>query len=184
MLRRAGFRCELCGVPADERALEVDHIVPRRHAGSDDRSNLQALCYKCNANKGARDDTDFRAVREQLGLKEPDCVFCDVGERVVAQNELAVAIRDPFPVTTLHTLAISRRHVATYFDLYEPERRAISLLLDAVRAEVIAADKSVEGFNIGINAGEVAGQTVAHCHVHLIPRRKGDVAEPRGVYAP
>jgi len=53
-------------------------------------------------------------------------------------------------------------------------------LLDAVRAEVIAADKSVEGFNIGINAGEVAGQTVAHCHVHLIPRRKGDVAEPRG----
>ena len=103
---------------------------------------------------------------------------------MVAQNELAVAIRDPFPVTTLQTLAISRRHVATYFDLYEPERRAISLLLDAVRAEVIAADKSIEGFNIGINAGEVAGQTVAHCHVHLIPRRKGDVAEPRGVYAP
>jgi diadenosine tetraphosphate (Ap4A) HIT family hydrolase/5-methylcytosine-specific restriction endonuclease McrA len=180
VLRRAGFRCELCGIPADERALEVDHIVPRRHGGSDDRSNLQALCYKCNANKNARDDTDFRAVRHQSGAKEPDCIFCDLGDRVVAENELAVAIRDRFPVTTLHTLVISRRHAATYFDLYEPERRAMSLLLDSVRTDILDKDSAVEGFNIGINAGEVAGQTVPHCHVHLIPRRKGDVAEPRG----
>src|SRR3954465_4285373 len=87
ILRCAGFRCELCGVPADERALEVDHIVPRRHGGSDDRSNLQALCSKCNANKGARDATDFRLVRDQLGTKSPNCIFCDVGDRVVAENE-------------------------------------------------------------------------------------------------
>lgn len=63
VLARAGRRCELCGVSADERALEVDHMIPRKYGGSDDRSNLQALCYKCNANKGARDATDFRAVR-------------------------------------------------------------------------------------------------------------------------
>ena len=58
VLKRAGFRCELCGISAEERALEVDHILPRRHGGSDDLSNLQALCYKCNANKGARDDSE------------------------------------------------------------------------------------------------------------------------------
>src|SRR5262245_20526319 len=58
VLRRAGFRCDLCGISAEERALEVDHILPRRHGGTDDVSNLQALCYKCNANKGARDDSE------------------------------------------------------------------------------------------------------------------------------
>jgi ATP adenylyltransferase len=64
VLKRAGFRCELCGISADERAIEVDHILPRKHGGIDDLTNLQALCFKCNANKGARDDEDFRAVRE------------------------------------------------------------------------------------------------------------------------
>jgi diadenosine tetraphosphate (Ap4A) HIT family hydrolase len=80
----------------------------------------------------------------------------------------------------MHTLVIPRRHAPTFFDLFEPERRAINLLLDRVRADILAADNSAQGFNIGINCGEVAGQTVSHCHVHLIPRRHGDVAEPRG----
>ena len=70
VLSRAGFRCELCGVPADEHALEVDHIIPRRHGGQDDETNLQALCWRCNANKGARDDTDFRAVRAALNARQ------------------------------------------------------------------------------------------------------------------
>lgn len=64
VLKRAGFRCELCGISADERAIEVDHIIPRKHGGKDDLTNLQALCFKCNANKGARDDADFRVIRE------------------------------------------------------------------------------------------------------------------------
>lgn len=63
VLKRAGFRCELCGISADERAIEVDHIIPRKHGGDDDLINLQALCYKCNANKGARDNVDFRIIR-------------------------------------------------------------------------------------------------------------------------
>jgi HNH endonuclease len=63
--KRAGFRCELCGVSADERAFEVDHIVPREHGDEDDVTNLQALCFKCNANK-TRDDQDFRVVREGI----------------------------------------------------------------------------------------------------------------------
>jgi diadenosine tetraphosphate (Ap4A) HIT family hydrolase len=181
VLKRAGYRCELCGVPADERFLHVDHIIPRRHGGSDDRANLQALCYLCNGNKGARDDTDFRAVRAGADAREADCPFCDTeGRELVAENRLAVAFRDLYPVTPLHTLIIPRRHAPTFFDLYEPERRAMNLLLDEVRTQIEGADPSVTGFNIGMNCGEDAGQTVHHAHVHLIPRRLGDVDEPRG----
>jgi diadenosine tetraphosphate (Ap4A) HIT family hydrolase len=181
VLKRAGFRCELCGIPAGERAIEVDHILPRKHGGTDDLTNLQALCFKCNANKGARDDTDFRVVRENLNVRESDCIFCQHAEdRVVTSNALAFAIRDNYPVTPLHTLAISKRHAPSFFDLFEPERRAINLLLDEIRTEIMRKDVSVCGFNIGMNCGDVAGQTIGHAHVHLIPRRKGDVQDPRG----
>jgi diadenosine tetraphosphate (Ap4A) HIT family hydrolase/5-methylcytosine-specific restriction endonuclease McrA len=181
VLRRAGGRCELCGVPAEERAVEVDHIVPRKHGGSEDISNLQALCYVCNANKGARDVTDFRAVTEGRDHREEGCAFCSLEEgRIIAENLLAIVIRDAHPVTPFHTLIIPKRHAVSYFDLYEPERRAISLLLDPVKAAIEEEDRSVSGFNIGINSGQDAGQTVPHCHVHLIPRRKGDVETPRG----
>jgi hypothetical protein len=75
---------------------------------------------------------------------------------------------------------VARRHAATFFDLYEPERRAINLLLDEMRLKVLGEDKAVQGFNVGINCGATAGQTIMHCHVHLIPRRPGDVDQPRG----
>jgi ATP adenylyltransferase len=117
VLKRAGFRCELCGISADERAVEVDHIIPRKHGGEDDPTNLQALCFKCNANKGARDDADFRVVREGINARQPDCIFCNLpGDRIIGSNALAVAIRDNHPVTQLHTLVIPRRHAATFFD--------------------------------------------------------------------
>ena len=77
VLKRAGFRCELCGISADERAIEVDHILPRKHGGKDDLTNLQALCFKCNANKGARDDEDFRVIREGLNARQSGCIFCE-----------------------------------------------------------------------------------------------------------
>jgi diadenosine tetraphosphate (Ap4A) HIT family hydrolase/5-methylcytosine-specific restriction endonuclease McrA len=181
VLRRAGFRCELCGVPADERALEVDHILPRRHGGTDDLSNLQALCYKCNANKGARDDSDLRAVRKRMGDRVTDCFLCFTAQRpIIAQNELAFALYDAHPVTPLHAMIVPRRHATTYFDLYDPERRAINLLLDEMRLKVLAQDDDVEGFNVGMNCGTAAGQTIMHCHVQLIPRRPRDVDQPRG----
>lgn len=181
VLKRAGFRCELCGVSADERAIEVDHILPRKHGGKDDVANLQALCFKCNANKGARDDEDFRAVREALDARKAGCIFCELPtDRIIASNSLALAILDKFPVTPLHTLLISRRHAETFFDLFEPERRAINQLLDGLREEIMMRDRSVGGFNIGANSGNSAGQTVGHAHVHLIPRRVGDVENPRG----
>ena len=181
VLRRAGRRCELCGIPADERWLEVDHILPRRHGGSDDISNLQALCYKCNANKGARDDTDVREVRARMSERVANCFLCFPAHRpIIAQNELTIALYDAHPVTPLHALIVPRRHAATFFDLYEPERRAINLLLDEMRRKVLAEDKGVQGFNVGMNCGVTAGQTIMHCHVHLIPRRQGDVDQPRG----
>jgi ATP adenylyltransferase len=181
VLKRAGFRCELCGISADERAIEVDHIVPRKHGGKDDLTNLQALCFKCNANKGARDDEDFRVVRAGLNARQSDCIFCELPlDRVIASNALAFATRDDYPVTRLHTLVIPKRHAVSFFDLFEPERRAINQLLDGLRVETMKTDPSVSGFNIGMNVGDTGGQTVGHAHVHLIPRRQGDVQDPRG----
>ena len=96
---------------ANERAIEVDHILPRKHGGEDDLTNLQALCFKCNANKGARDDADLRVVREGIKMRQSDCIFCEMSaDRIIASNTLALAIRDGYPVTELHTLVISKRH--------------------------------------------------------------------------
>ena len=181
IFKRARFRCELCGVAAQERALEVDHILPRSHGGSDDLSNLQALCFRCNAMKGDRDSTDFRAWSESYKTREPGCIFCEVPKsRIIAENELAFAIRDGFPVTELHTLIIPKRHCAAYFDLYRPELNAVNQLVHSLREAIMKQDAVVTGFNLGANAGADAGQTVMHCHLHLIPRRKGDVENPRG----
>jgi ATP adenylyltransferase len=181
VLKKASFHCELCGISADQKALEVDHIVPRNHGGTDDPDNLQALCFSCNAMKRDRDSTDFRAVRESYGHKEETCIFCNLPEgRVVAENRLAIAIRDGFPVTPLHSLVIPKRHVATYFDLSRSEFNACDSLMKDQRKVIMSTDTAVEGFNIGMNAGDVAGQTVFHCHIHLIPRRRGDVESARG----
>ena len=89
-------------------------------------------------------------------------------------------IIDAFPVTEHHTLVISKRHVADYFDLNQPERNTIEALLHEQRQLILKQDNTVTGFNVGINAGASAGQTVFHVHVHLIPRRDDDVADPRG----
>ncbi|MEH6357444.1 MAG: HIT domain-containing protein [Pseudomonadales bacterium] len=181
VLKRAKFHCELCGISAQDKALEVDHIIPRNCGGSDDLSNFQALCYSCNAMKRDRDDTDFRVVRESYDLREDDCLFCNIDkDRIIASNELAYVIRDAFPVTEHHTLIIPKRHAATYFDLGQAEVNAINSLLHEQKKLIEELDSSVSGFNIGMNCGEDAGQTVFHCHVHLIPRRKGDVDNPKG----
>jgi ATP adenylyltransferase len=182
VLKRASTRCELCGISNNERALEVDHILPRNHGGSDDLTNLQALCYSCNAMKRDRDATDFRALRESYAHREKACLFCarQNDGRIVLENELCFGISDGYPVTDLHMLAIPKRHVSDFFDLFEPERHACVRLLDEAKRRAKAQDPTIAGFNVGINVGEAAGQTVDHCHVHLIPRRIGDVEQPRG----
>src|SRR5512143_2228862 len=181
VLKAAKFRCELCGISADEVALEVDHIIPRNKGGTDDLSNLQALCYRHNAMKRDRDDTDFRAVRESYSVKEPGCIFCELPpKRIIAQNELAVVIHDGFPVTPLHSLIIPKRHVTDFFELGVSEIKACIFLLQRAKTAIVFEDSDVVGFNVGVNVGVVAGQTVMHCHIHLIPRRRGDTENPRG----
>ena len=106
--------------------------------------------------------------------------ICILYRVLLGENELAIVFRDLFPVTSLHTLIIPKRHVSEYVDLYQPELNAIYQLINEVRNAILLADDTVEGFNIGTNAGEASGQTVFHCHVHLIPRRRGDTASPRG----
>ena len=181
VLKEAKFRCELCGISADTKALEVDHIIPRNKGGSDEMNNLQALCYSCNAMKRDKDSTDFRRVRESYEIREEGCLFCEIQkERILDQDDLFYVIRDGFPVTDLHTLVIPKRHVETYFDLYQPELNSCNRMIQKFKQQIEKEDESVKGFNIGINNGEVSGQTICHCHVHLIPRREGDVKNPRG----
>lgn len=180
VLKRAGGRCELCGVSREEVQLDVDHIVPRSKNGGNEASNLQVLCRTCNAQKHNRDDTDFRDVNASYEQRELGCPFCDADDRIIEENELAFVIEDGYPVTTGHSLIIPRRHVANYFDLHQSERNAIDQLTRARRKSLIANDGEIAGFNLGVNSGEAAGQTVFHVHVHLIPRRLGDVDDPIG----
>lgn len=112
-----------------------------------------------------------------------DCIFCIIKStpgKIILHNELCFAIADANPVTPEHTLVIPYRHEADYFALSVAEQQAIHEVLQLRRRQLLESDPTIEGFNMGINAGEVAGQTVFHVHVHLIPRRRGDVEEPRG----
>lgn len=181
VLKRAKFHCELCGIPADEKALEVDHIIPRNKGGNDDPSNFQALCYSCNAMKRDRDDTDFHSVRKSYKTREKDCLFCNPPpEEVLAENELAYVFQDGFPVSEGHLLIVPKRHVSNYFELGQAEINACTRLLNQQQKKSKEEDTSIDGFNVGVNVGQAAGQTIMHCHIHLIPRRFGDVADPVG----
>ncbi len=184
VLVRAASRCEACGVSNDERMLEVDHIEPKSLGGKDEIENYQALCYSCNAAKRNTDDTDFRELKRLYDRRDSGCLFCDVQisdiKRIVSKNTLAYATRDAFPVTPHHTLIIPKRHVLDYFGLRQSEINAINRLLTDQRDSLQKLDPTIAGFNVGMNCGEAAGQSVFHCHVHLIPRRVGDVPAPRG----
>jgi diadenosine tetraphosphate (Ap4A) HIT family hydrolase len=98
----------------------------------------------------------------------------------VDENSLAYVVRDGFPVTQYHSLFIPKRHVMDYFGLTQPEINAIHQLITIQKEYLDKLDTSIDGYNIGMNCGETAGQSVWHCHVHLIPRRKGDVDSPKG----
>jgi diadenosine tetraphosphate (Ap4A) HIT family hydrolase len=106
------------------------------------------------------------------------CVFCQINESVL-ENDLAIAFYDKYPVNKGHLLIIPKRHIEQYFDLTDQERSAIdSLLLEGKR--LLDEQYQPDGYNIGINCGEAAGQTIFHVHVHLIPRFRGDMEDPRG----
>jgi len=107
------------------------------------------------------------------------CPFCNVEREKILESELSFAIFDGFPVNEGHTLIIPKRHTANYFDLSLEEQKDCIELLNCFK--VIVQEKyNPAGFNVGININEVAGQTVPHVHIHLIPRYEGDVEDPRG----
>lgn len=108
------------------------------------------------------------------------CPFCDVAEgRVVWASRTAVALLDVFPVSEGHTLVVPRRHVESVFELGVEELASLWELVATTRRE-LTVRLSPDGFTVGVNDGEAAGQTVEHAHVHVIPRFKGDVEDPRG----
>lgn len=108
------------------------------------------------------------------------CPFCCLPEhRVRDKNEWAVVVRDAFPVTPGHTLVIPTRHVMSFFATTTTEREALLSLLDRAR-EQLQAELKPDGYNIGVNDGHAAGQTIGHLHIHLIPRYAGDRDDPRG----
>ena len=108
------------------------------------------------------------------------CPFCTLpGERVIDHNDHGLVIRDGFPISPGHTLIIPKRHTGSFFDLTETERSDLLLLLDKAKLDLENEFKP-DGYNIGINDGPAAGQTVPHLHVHLIPRYAGDREDPRG----
>ena len=110
-----------------------------------------------------------------------ECIFCNLDEsRVEIENNLALSFKDLYPVTKGHSLVIPKRHAQSFFDLEKDEKKAILELLELQKEKLTSQDKLITGFNIGINDGIDSGQTVMHCHVHLIPRRKGDMSDPRG----
>jgi diadenosine tetraphosphate (Ap4A) HIT family hydrolase len=116
-------------------------------------------------------------------MKDPNnpCLFCNTEESgLVKENNLAYVSYDSYPVSEGHCLIIPKRHVKDYFDLSNEEIIACNDLIKEIKNEIIGRDSLVKGFNIGSNAGKISGQSILHCHIHLIPRRAGDVENPQG----
>ena len=116
-------------------------------------------------------------------MKDPNnpCIFCKIiKEELQFENKLAYSSIDSYPVSEFHSLIVPKRHVEIYFELTNEEIQACNDIILKTKEKILKQDSSVKGFNIGTNAGKVAGQSIMHCHIHLIPRREGDVENPQG----
>ena len=123
---------------------------------------------------------DQQQIQESQGIAAKTCPFCCLDPvRIIATNNHAFAIFDGFPISPNHMLIIPKRHIASLFEATEEEHSALFDLLTNMR-ERLFRKRGTAGFNIGINDGEAAGQTVMHLHIHLIPRYAGDMSDPRG----
>tara|TARA_B100000508_G_C11394856_1_gene245258 strand:+ start:285 stop:683 length:399 start_codon:yes stop_codon:yes gene_type:complete len=116
-------------------------------------------------------------------MRDPNnpCLFCNINSKdLVFDNEFAFASFDNYPVSKYHSLIVPKRHILDYFELTNDELLACNDLIKKIKKKIQNEDKTVDGFNIGTNSGVAAGQSIMHCHIHLIPRRKGDVDNPQG----
>ena len=117
-----------------------------------------------------------------MSSNQEDCIFCNKTNcTVVSLTKHFFIIRDTaYPVTKHHTLIITNRHVADFFELTKEEMAELDEVLKKQKEELKKIDKEISAFNVGVNIGKDAGQSIMHCHLHLIPRRKGDVEDPSG----
>ena len=116
-------------------------------------------------------------------MKNPNnpCLFCNTSKKeIIFENDLAFVAFDSYPVSQFHSLIIPKRHIQNYFDLTNDELLACHGLLLKIKNTINSDDNTVGGFNIGVNSERIAGQSILHCHIHLIPRREGDVDNPQG----
>ena len=113
---------------------------------------------------------------------QEDCIFCKkINCKILKQLKYFFIIRDTaYPVTEHHTLIITNRHVSDFFELSDEENIELNQILKNQKKELKDLDSNISGFNVGVNIGKDAGQSIMHCHIHLIPRRKGDIEDPRG----
>jgi len=114
-------------------------------------------------------------------MQKEQCLFCNKKkQKIIYSSKSVFVVRDSYPVTKLHTLIIPHRHVSNFFDLNKNELNDLNKILKKERLSLLNLDKEITAFNVGVNAGKDAGQSIMHCHIHLIPRRKGDNENPRG----
>ena len=116
-------------------------------------------------------------------MKDPNnpCIFCKIRkDELRFENKLAYSSTDSYPVSKYHSLIVPKRHVKNYFEMNNKEIQACNELILKTKEQILKEDPTVKGFNIGTNVEKVAGQSVMHCHIHLIPRREGDVENPQG----
>ena len=116
-------------------------------------------------------------------MRDPNnpCLFCNSKiSGIACENEFAYASYDTYPVSEHHCLIIPKRHVMDYFELTNEELIACNNLIRIIKEDILDKDKTVKAFNIGTNVGKISGQSIMHCHIHLIPIREGDVENPQG----
>tara|TARA_B100000579_G_scaffold214684_1_gene175624 strand:- start:807 stop:1205 length:399 start_codon:yes stop_codon:yes gene_type:complete len=116
-------------------------------------------------------------------MKDPNnpCLFCNtLNKEYIFESNLAYSTFDSYPVSKLHLLIIPKRHIKNYFELTNDEMIECNKIILLSKNKIEKMDQKIKGFNIGINCGKVAGQSIMHCHIHLIPRREGDVENPQG----
>ena len=116
-------------------------------------------------------------------MKDPNnpCLFCNTkNKEYILENNLAYSTFDTYPVSEFHLLIVPKRHIKNYFELTNNEMIACNKIILLSKNKIEQMDQTIKGFNIGINCGKVAGQSIMHCHIHLIPRREGDVENPQG----
>jgi diadenosine tetraphosphate (Ap4A) HIT family hydrolase len=143
--------------------------------------SCRRITEAADAAPGTRPEIRHAAVLYPRDMSHPaDCPFCTLpAARVLVRDAWAMVVRDAFPVSPGHTLVIPLRHVGSFFDTTATERQALLKFLDDAKQQ-LDAEFSPAGYNIGINDGADAGQTVGHLHIHLIPRYTGDQTDPRG----